>query len=205
MSDLVCCRYNKNHKVKRSRLVIHEYKCPDKDKNPNIIVSPFDPNEKIHIKNYEKHCKKYEQKIDDELKEKMKEYIKDKNNEDNYQKLQEIRVKELNGNYNEEKNNIIGMDKKKKKKPKKSNYEILNDEIKLKQRDDYIENEVEFIEGIKNEGITFEDDSYTHNFSNDLFSVLSEFETFEDSDFDPNKYDLDLNYLNKQNMIKDYH
>ena len=190
MSDLVCCRYNKNHKVKRSRLVIHEYKCPDKDKNPNIIVSPFDPNEKIHIKNYEKHCKKYEQKIDDELKEKMKEYIKDKNNEDNYQKLQEI---------------IIGMDKKKKKKPKKSNYEILNDEIKLKQRDDYIENEVEFIEGIKNEGITFEDDSYTHNFSNDLFSVLSEFETFEDSDFDPNKYDLDLNYLNKQNMIKDYH
>ena len=45
----------------------------------------------------------------------MKEYIKDKNNEDNYQKLQEIRVKELNGNYNEEKKNIIGMDKKKKK------------------------------------------------------------------------------------------
>ncbi len=119
--------------------------------------------------------------------------------------MQEIRVNELNGNYKEEKKNIIGLDKKKKKKPKKSNYEILNDEIKLKQRDDYIENEVEFIEGIKNEGITFEDDSYTHNFSNDLFSVLSEFETFEDSDFDPNKYDLDLNYLNKQNMIKDYH
>ena len=68
MSDLVSCRYNKNHKVKRSRLVIHEYKCPDKDRNPDIIVSPFDPNEKINIKNYEKHCKKYEPKIDEDLK-----------------------------------------------------------------------------------------------------------------------------------------
>ena len=200
MSDLVCCRYNKNHKVKRSRLVIHEYKCPDKDRNPDIIVSPFDPNEKINIKNYEKHCKKYEPKIDEDLKKSIKEYI-DNNNEDNYKNLQEIRVKELKGNYKEEKKNIVGMDNKKKKKPKKSYYENLNDDIKLKSRDDYIENEDEFLKGIKSEGKTFDDNTYTQSLSNDLFSITDDIETFEDTNFDPNKYDLNLDYLNKQNMI----
>ena len=93
------------------------------------------------------------------------------------------------------------MDNKKKKKPKKSYYENLNDDIKLKSRDDYIENEDEFLKGIKSEGKTFDDNTYTQSLSNDLFSITDDIETFEDTNFDPNKYDLNLDYLNKQNMI----
>ena len=58
MSDLVPCRYNPKHKVKRSRLVIHEYKCPNRFEG-KVVVCPLDPNEKINIADYDKHVKEH--------------------------------------------------------------------------------------------------------------------------------------------------
>ena len=123
MSDLVCCRYNPNHKVKKSRLTIHEYKCPDKN-NSKVVVCPFDPNEKINVKDYDNHVRKHQPKIDNNLKEAIQNYIRE-NKQDNHKLLQEIRFQELKGNLVEKKPNIVGIDNKKKKKKNKKNN--LND------------------------------------------------------------------------------
>ena len=47
------CRYNKYHKVKRTKLVFHEFKCPDK--NSSIGTCIFNPNHKFPIAEMETH------------------------------------------------------------------------------------------------------------------------------------------------------
>ena len=43
--SLVCCRYNKNHKVKARRLQMHEAKCPDRTKSKiELKQCPYNPN-----------------------------------------------------------------------------------------------------------------------------------------------------------------
>ena len=50
------CRYNKNHKVKSSRIDIHEQKCPDRLKYQNKFkLCPYNPSHKIEKELYEKH------------------------------------------------------------------------------------------------------------------------------------------------------
>ena len=50
------CRYNKNHKVKSSRIDIHEQKCPDRLKYQNKFkLCPYNPSHKIEKEYYEKH------------------------------------------------------------------------------------------------------------------------------------------------------
>ena len=134
MSDLVCCRYNPNHKVKKSRLTIHEYKCPDKN-NSKVVVSPFDPNEKINVKDYDEHVRKHQPKIDNNLKEAIQNYIRE-NKQDNHQLLQEIRFQELKGNLVEKKTNVVGMDNKKKMKKiiRRKEKEIIDQNMNLKKK-----------------------------------------------------------------------
>ena len=54
--NLAICRYNKNHKVKPSRIDIHEQKCPDRIKYQNKFkLCPYNPSHKIEKDLYEKH------------------------------------------------------------------------------------------------------------------------------------------------------
>lgn len=54
MSEILQCRYNKNHKVKKGRLLIHEEKCPDK-KTSNLVSCPYNPMHKVSFFNINKH------------------------------------------------------------------------------------------------------------------------------------------------------
>ena len=54
--SLSICRYNKNHKVKPSRIDIHEQKCPDRLKYQNKFkLCPYNPSHKIERELYEQH------------------------------------------------------------------------------------------------------------------------------------------------------
>ena len=77
---LVSCRYNKNHKVKKSKLFIHECKCSDKN-NSNVVSCPFNSNHKINIKNLEKHKKICENKpkINNDFENKLNMFLNGKN------------------------------------------------------------------------------------------------------------------------------
>lgn len=74
MSNLVKCRYNPNHKVKSSRLIIHEQKCPDRF-NGRVIQCPYNPNEKIRADLYEDHLTKckYKPNISEKEKHELEE------------------------------------------------------------------------------------------------------------------------------------
>ena len=75
------CRYNKNHKVLISRLILHESKCPD-SKRKNLKTCPFNISHKISNEKFEKHVKNCPNrpKIEKNLKEQIFNYIKGKNN-----------------------------------------------------------------------------------------------------------------------------
>ena len=54
--SLVECRFNPNHKVKKSRILIHEMKCPDKIKKQNEFkLCPYNPYHYIKNELFEKH------------------------------------------------------------------------------------------------------------------------------------------------------
>ena len=54
--DLVVCRFNPNHKVKKSRIQIHEQKCPDRIKyQDKYKLCPYNPNHHPRKESYEKH------------------------------------------------------------------------------------------------------------------------------------------------------
>ena len=60
---MVKCRYNPNHQMKPSRLLIHEQKCPDRLKKQNLYkLCPYNPNHKIEKELYEKHILECENK-----------------------------------------------------------------------------------------------------------------------------------------------
>lgn len=76
MSEMSTCRYNKAHKVKRTRLFIHEAKCPDA-KSSNLQTCPYNAQHKVSFENMETHKKKCPDKpqIDPKLLNEMKKYI----------------------------------------------------------------------------------------------------------------------------------
>ena len=60
---MAICRYNPNHKMKPSRLLIHEQKCPDRLKKQDLYrLCPYNPNHKIEKEKYEKHILECENK-----------------------------------------------------------------------------------------------------------------------------------------------
>ena len=75
--NLVACRYNPNHKMKQTRLLIHEEQCPDK-KGKNLKMCPFNPIHKVTVENYERHKQSCDQrpKVDAALEMELKEYLK---------------------------------------------------------------------------------------------------------------------------------
>jgi len=75
-TGLVACRYNKNHKVKNSRLLFHERTCPNKD-TEKVVVCSYDPSHKIKatlINEHEKTCPR-RPKEDKDLLSEMEMYI----------------------------------------------------------------------------------------------------------------------------------
>ena len=87
------CRYNKNHKVLKSRLLLHESKCPD-SKGKNLKICPFNISHKISNEKFVKHLKicPNKPKIEQNLKEQISNYIKAKNNHE------EVKNDEQNNN-----------------------------------------------------------------------------------------------------------
>ena len=79
--DMAVCRYNKAHKVKRSRLFIHEMKCPDA-KTSKLQTCPYNQQHKVSFENMDKHKRTCPDRpiIDDKLQEEMKNYIQMMNN-----------------------------------------------------------------------------------------------------------------------------
>ena len=78
---MVVCRYNKAHKVKRSRLFIHEMKCPDA-KTSKLQTCPYNQQHKVSFENMDKHKRTCPDRpiIDEKLQEEMKNYIQMMNN-----------------------------------------------------------------------------------------------------------------------------
>lgn len=89
MSDLKVCSYNKNHKIKASRLMIHESTCPDKDSS-GLVNCPYNVAHKVKASNLGDHVKICPQKpkIDHDTHQEMLEYVlkngtKNKSNKNN--------------------------------------------------------------------------------------------------------------------------
>ena len=173
MTHLVSCRYNPIHKVKKSKLIIHEYKCPDRF-NLNIIVCPFDPNEKIHINDYNNHINLKIDKVNYDDKDIMRE--------DNENILNDIKFKELN-NFNYD--NLKDLKFNSKNDKKKINYDIDNDKRKNDIKNENETNENDDIVSSDIKSISFQQ---TNNFYEDESFYCDFFN--EDLDYDPNKEDL---------------
>jgi hypothetical protein len=77
------CRFNKNHHVLKSRLLLHEYKCPD-SKGKNLKTCVFNIHHKISSEKYQKHINTCPDrpKIDSNLEKKIIQYIKNNNQEE---------------------------------------------------------------------------------------------------------------------------
>ena len=75
--ELVHCPFNKNHLVKRSRLITHKKICPDKG-NKGIIQCPYNPSHNVAIENLERHKAKCPDRviINEYLEKEMEEYIR---------------------------------------------------------------------------------------------------------------------------------
>ena len=75
--ELVHCPFNKNHLVKRCRLITHKKNCPDKS-SKGIIQCPYNPSHNVTIENLEKHKSKCPDKviISPELEKEMEDFIK---------------------------------------------------------------------------------------------------------------------------------
>lgn len=77
--SLTSCRHNSNHKVKISRLLIHENSCPDKLKNP-LATCPFNALHKFAPRNLEAHKKVCPNKpqVDENLEKELREFLANK-------------------------------------------------------------------------------------------------------------------------------
>lgn len=75
--SIVQCRYNPNHKMKISRLLIHEDSCPD-SKGKLLLSCPYNPVHKLKPGNFENHKKECPQrpKVDEQLEKEMREFMK---------------------------------------------------------------------------------------------------------------------------------
>ena len=92
--SLVCCRYNKNHKVKASRLQMHEAKCPDRiNSKIKLKQCPYNPNHQIEEKDFENHkinCPDKPNITEDEKRD-MEEAVSKINIDEERKKIQEAR------------------------------------------------------------------------------------------------------------------
>jgi hypothetical protein len=75
--SLVQCRYNPNHQMKSSRLLIHEDKCPDRN-SKLLKMCPYNPLHKVAPFNLESHKRDCPQrpKVDENLEKELKEYLR---------------------------------------------------------------------------------------------------------------------------------
>ena len=113
--SLATCRFNKNHKVKRSRLEIHEQSCPDR-----YYVNPEDM---IHK---DKYLTSTEVKYDKEIIADIRKYIANEGN-DNTNKFEDHSCEVQN-----ERVPIGGVPKKKKKKkPYQKEKEFLKKKMEM--------------------------------------------------------------------------
>ena len=86
--NLVSCRYNPNHKMKQTRLLIHEDTCPD-SKGKTLKMCPFNPVHKLTPENYERHKQTCDQRpiVDKALEDELKEYLRSQIVEKNKPKI----------------------------------------------------------------------------------------------------------------------
>lgn len=99
------CRFNNNHRVLKSRLLLHEYKCPD-SKGKNLKTCIFNIHHKISSEKYQKHINTCPDrpKIDSNLERKIKQYIKNKNQEESKNENETV-ITNKRINENEKENN----------------------------------------------------------------------------------------------------
>lgn len=75
--SLVKCRYNPNHQMKSSRLLIHEDKCPDRG-SKILRACPYNPVHKVTPFNFEAHKRECPQRpiVDGNTERELKEYLR---------------------------------------------------------------------------------------------------------------------------------
>lgn len=94
MSEIVQCRYNRNHKIKQGRLFLHEERCPDK-KCSKLIKCPFNPKHKVSftkIDNHKIQCPDRPQ-IDEGLHNEMRSFIEAMNKEKKKTQKENLAIK----------------------------------------------------------------------------------------------------------------
>jgi len=207
--SLVACRYNPNHKVKSSRLIIHEKKCPDKN-NGRAIQSEDDPNLKIivgsqndsSIYNNNSSIKSIS---DSRFYEKIKQnnIKKEKETEDKFEQLRKQMYKDQK-DYEQiiqsEKNNNSNMFKNKKKKKNKNNtfvnnhndnlFDVKIKEIQNNNKDNHqlINDNFDFLEDEKSNEISNNNTkNYVNHNKTQYSNKINDFEKI----FDEIKYDED--------------
>jgi len=172
--SLVSCRYNPNHKVKSSRLTIHEKKCPDRY-NGRAIQSEDDPNLKIVVGsvNYNESSSSSQKKNSDiKYMEKIKEQNIE-NEEETNKKYEELR-KQMYSNENEyneriKKENENNFFKKKKKKKKNTNKNQIDKPFGVK------------MDEIKNDNLD----------NNHFLDILDNLDNFSEEENDINENEFD--------------
>lgn len=154
--SLATCRFNKNHKVKRSRLEIHEQSCPDR-----YYVNPEDM---IPKDNYVTSTKvKYDQDVIADI----RKYIANEGN-DNTNKFEDHSCEQQI-----ERVPIGGVPKKKKKrKPYQKEKDFLNYEFLLKNEKKIQSEDIDVISG----GGIPNTSSITSSLNNNISSIDSDFE-----------------------------
>ena len=137
--SLVECRFNPNHKVKSSRLIIHEKKCPDRN-NGRAIQSEDDPNLKIIVGSHNDssiYNSSIKKASDSRFYEKIKQknIEKEKETEDKFERLRKQMYKDSKDYeqtiQNEKNNNNMFKNKKKKKNKNKNSNNNNNDKENL--------------------------------------------------------------------------
>ena len=152
---LATCRFNKKHKVKRSRLEIHEQACPDR-----YYVNPEDM---IHK---DKYLTSTEVKYDKEIIADIRKYIANEGN-DNTNKFEDHSCEVQN-----ERVPIGGVPKKKKKKkPYQKEKEFLNNEMTFKNENKIQREDIEVISG----GGIPNSSSITNSLNKNISSIDSDF------------------------------
>jgi hypothetical protein len=77
--NLVSCRYNPSHKMKITRLLVHENNCPDR-RNVSLMVCPYNPLHKLSPEKYENHKSEcpYRPKVDQSSEDLLCKFLEEK-------------------------------------------------------------------------------------------------------------------------------
>ena len=203
--SLVECRFNPNHKVKSSRLIIHEKKCPDRN-NGRAIQSEDDPNLKIIVGSHNDssiYNSSIKKASDSRFYEKIKQknIEKEKETEDKFERLRKQMYKDSKDyeqTIQNEKNNNNMFKNKKKKKNKNKNSNNNNDkenlfnvninEIQNENKENYqfIDDKFDLDDDFKNENNNEEQSNYIKYNKNEI-NNKSDYENL----FNEIKYDED--------------